>query len=294
MPRIKAAAANQLFLGDRRDTTTTAMRSTPDPARLFTPITPAQFASISAMSTFRPKAENDNLSFTTDTSSLFSLPAGDVGFAGVFEYGSQSYRINPDPLALTADAYYGPRYGDGHGDRDHWDAAGELRVPLLSSLQASVAGRYDRYSYGGQSPGKFTWSAAWNGVRSIRCWCAAPTAPASARRTCTICSLATTTTARPPRTTTTAARTSPASATASVTTTAAGTSARIDSTRQQEPEGGNQQVVHCRLRLVADRRPRFRVDYYKIRVANQVQTQDRELLRITEADCRSASPRRGP
>ena len=25
--------------------------------------------------------------------------------------------------ALTADAYYGPRYGDGHGDRDHWDAA---------------------------------------------------------------------------------------------------------------------------------------------------------------------------
>jgi outer membrane receptor protein involved in Fe transport len=32
-------------------------------------------------------------------------------------------------------------------------------MPLLSSLQASLAGRYDRYSYGGKHPGKFTWSA---------------------------------------------------------------------------------------------------------------------------------------
>ena len=59
------------------------------------------------------------------------------GFAGAIEYGRQSYRINPDPLALTDSAYFGPRYGDGRGDRDHWSAAGELRMPLLSSLQAS-------------------------------------------------------------------------------------------------------------------------------------------------------------
>ncbi|WP_300620134.1 TonB-dependent receptor [Dokdonella sp.] len=159
MPRIKADAANRLFLGDRLgyDDDGYAIYN-PDPARLFTPITPSQFASIAAMSTFRPKAENDNLSFTVDTPSLFSMPAGDVGFAGALEYGEQSYRINPDPLALTPDAYYGPQYGDGHGSRDRWSAAGELRVPLLSTLQASVAGRYDRYSYGGQSPGKFTYS----------------------------------------------------------------------------------------------------------------------------------------
>jgi iron complex outermembrane receptor protein len=160
MPRIRAAAANRLFLGPQQgyDADGYAIFS-PDPTRLFTPLTPAEFASIAAMSTFRPKADNDNLSFTVDTPALFSMPAGDVGFAGAVEYGTQSYAINPDPLALTADAYYGPRYGDGSGDRDRWSVAGELRLPLLSSLQASLAGRYDRYEYGNKNPSKFTYSA---------------------------------------------------------------------------------------------------------------------------------------
>lgn len=159
MPRIRAEAANRLFLGERLGYTSRGYAIyAPDPTRLFTPLTPAEFASIAAMSTFHPKAENDNLSFTVDTPALFSLPAGDVGFAGALEYGEQSYRINPDPLALTEDAYFGPRYGDGHGSRDRWSAAGELRLPLASTVLASLAGRYDRYSYGNQNPGKFTYS----------------------------------------------------------------------------------------------------------------------------------------
>lgn len=160
MPRIRAQAANELFLGERQgyDADGYAIYS-PDPARLFTPLTPAEFASIAAMSTFRPKADNDNLSFTLDTPALFTLPAGDVGFAAAIEYGQQSYEINPDPLALTADAYFGPRYGDGEGDRDRWSVAAEFRLPLLSTLEASLAGRYDRYNYGNKNPGKFTYSA---------------------------------------------------------------------------------------------------------------------------------------
>jgi outer membrane receptor protein involved in Fe transport len=159
MPRISAAAANAFFLGPRLgyDDDGYAIYDA-DPTRLFRPLTPAQFATFGAMSTWHPVAKNDNLSFTTDTTRLFSLPAGDVGFAGAIEFGQQSYRINPDPLALTEDAYFGPRYGDGNGSRDHWSAAGELRMPLLASLQASLAGRYDRYSYGDKNPGKFTYS----------------------------------------------------------------------------------------------------------------------------------------
>lgn len=170
MPRIRAAAANELFLGPLQgyDADGYAIYS-PDPARLFTPLTPAEFATIAAMSTFHPKADNDNLSFTLDTPVLFTLPAGDVGFAAAIEYGQQSYEINPDPLALTADAYYGPRYGDGKGDRDRWSVAGEFRLPLLSSLQASLAGRYDRYEYGNKNPGKFTYSAGleWRPVDTL-------------------------------------------------------------------------------------------------------------------------------
>nr|WP_298153193.1 TonB-dependent receptor [uncultured Pseudoxanthomonas sp.] len=170
MPRIRAAAANELFLGPLQgyDADGYAIYS-PDPARLFTPLTPAEFATIAAMSTFHPKADNDNLSFTLDTPVLFTMPAGDVGFAAAIEYGQQSYEINPDPLALTADAYYGPRYGDGKGDRDRWSVAGEFRLPLLSSLQASLAGRYDRYEYGNKNPGKFTYSAGleWRPVDTL-------------------------------------------------------------------------------------------------------------------------------
>lgn len=159
MPRIWAEAANRLFLGERQgyDADGYAIYS-PDPARLFAPLTADEFNSIAAMSTFRPEAKNDNVSFTLDTPALFTMPAGDAGFAAAVEYGTQSYEINPDPYALTADAYYGPRYGDGEGDRDRWSVAGELRLPLLSSLQASVAGRYDRYEYGNKNPGKFTYS----------------------------------------------------------------------------------------------------------------------------------------
>ncbi|HEY0859747.1 MAG TPA: TonB-dependent receptor, partial [Pseudoxanthomonas sp.] len=67
MPRIRAAAANELFLGPLQgyDADGYAIYS-PDPARLFTPLTPAEFATIAAMSTFHPKADNDNLSFTLD------------------------------------------------------------------------------------------------------------------------------------------------------------------------------------------------------------------------------------
>ena len=168
-PRIVASKANELLLGPQQgvDDYGYAIFS-PDADQFYKPLTPAQYDSITEDSVFNPTARSDTLSFTIDNTALFHLPAGDVGFAGSAEYGTQAYDINPDPLALT-DYYYGARYGDGHGDRSHWGIAGEFRVPVFQPLTLSVAGRYDQYSYAEKSPGKFTYSLGleWRPVDSL-------------------------------------------------------------------------------------------------------------------------------
>ena len=168
-PRVVAAAANELLLGPQQgvDDYGYAIFS-PDADQFYKPLTQAQYDSITADSVFKPIARSDTLSFTIDNTALFELPAGPVGFAGNVEYGTQAYDINPDPLALT-DYYYGARYGDGHGDRSHWGIAGEFRVPVFEPLTLSVAGRYDQYSYAEKSPGKFTYSLGleWRPIDSL-------------------------------------------------------------------------------------------------------------------------------
>ncbi len=157
-PRVVADKANDLFLGPSLgyDDDGYAIRDA-DPTRLFTELTRAEYDSITANSVFTPRSRSDTGSFTVNKTELFSLPAGPVGFAGVVEYGTQSYNLNPDPLALTTH-YFGARYGDGNGDRSHWGVAGEFRAPLFSTLDLSAAGRYDQYSYGDVNPGKFTYN----------------------------------------------------------------------------------------------------------------------------------------
>ncbi len=289
MPRIKADAANQLFLGNRLgyDDDGYAIYA-PDPARLFTPLTTAEFASIAAMSTFRPKSDNDNLSLTFNTPSLFAMPAGDVGFAGAIEWGTQSYRINPDPLALTEDAYVGPRYGDGSGSRDHWSAAGELRMPLLSTLQASLAGRYDRYSYGSKNPGKFTYSMGleWRPLDSLLVRGSYGTgfrapdmhylfAGADYYRTRYATDYYQCRTAEP-----------------GATDDYCYDDGSYDVSTFDVYRGNMELDVETSKSFTAglvwspSANFDIAVDYYDIRVMNQVQTQDRELLRVTEANCR--------
>ena len=157
-PRVIAEAANDLFLGPQLGVDEYGFAIyNPDPVNFFRPLTRAEYDSITADSVFKPTARSDTASFTVSKADLFELPAGPVGFAGVVEYGTQSYHINPDPNALTA-YYFGARYGDGDGDRSHWGAAGEFRAPLLESVTFSAAGRYDQYSYGNVNPGKFTYN----------------------------------------------------------------------------------------------------------------------------------------
>ena len=158
-PEIVAAKANALFLGPQQGTDPDSGYPTfnADPTRLYTALSRAEYDSIFARTVYNPRSRNDNLSFTLDTPRLFELPAGPLGFAAVGEFGSQSYRLNPDPLALT-NYYYGLRDADGAGSRNHWAAGYEISAPLLNKVKLTNAGRYDSYSFAGNRASKFTYN----------------------------------------------------------------------------------------------------------------------------------------
>jgi outer membrane receptor protein involved in Fe transport len=158
-PQIVAAAANELFLGPQLgvDEDSGLAIFDADPARLYTPLTRAEYDSIAARTEYRPKARNDYASFTLTNGALFDLPAGAVGFAANVEAGNQAYELNPDPLALEY-YYFSWKDQDGHGSRNHWSGSVELRVPLAEMLELSTAARYDNYHFAGHDTGQFTYN----------------------------------------------------------------------------------------------------------------------------------------
>ena len=129
-----------------------------DPAKLYTPLTPAQYDSISADTVYHPRSWTSNLQATLTNTNLFELPGGPVGFAAVAEYGKQGYNLRPDPLALT-DYYFSWKDSDGSGTRSHAAIGGELRAPLLDFLTVTGAGRFDTFGFAGRNVSKFTYNA---------------------------------------------------------------------------------------------------------------------------------------
>ncbi|WP_147653988.1 TonB-dependent receptor [Vulcaniibacterium gelatinicum] len=168
-PQIVAARANELFLGPQLGVDDDGFPVfDADPSRLYRPLSRAEYDSIAARTVYHPQSETATLAATVSTADLFALPGGDAGFAATVEYGHQSYDLNPDPLA-TQYYYYSWKDSDGHGSRNRWATAAELRLPLHDTLNLSLAGRYDQYRYAGNSVGKATWSAGleWRPVESL-------------------------------------------------------------------------------------------------------------------------------
>jgi outer membrane receptor protein involved in Fe transport len=169
-PKVVAAKANALFLGQQLgvDPDTGYPIFNADPARLYTPLTVAEYQSIVARTTYHPVADQQSLSFQVNKADLFQLPAGPVGFAAVAEWGTQSYKLGLDPLA-TVNYYYGLRDADGSGSRDHYGLGYEFRAPILKTLQISTAGRYDSYSFASSDISKFTYNGGveWRPMKSV-------------------------------------------------------------------------------------------------------------------------------
>lgn len=143
-----------------------------DPAVLFGPVSPGNYAAMV------DTIHNRNLSQTSQaqfvfSGPLFSLPAGDMEMAAVIEASHSRYELGPDPRSVStyegADSTFNFTGVSGGGPRDRYGAGVEFRVPLLQSLAANVAGRYDEYDDISDVGGAATWQASleWRPLASL-------------------------------------------------------------------------------------------------------------------------------
>ena len=121
---------------------------TPDYNKLWNPVSPEDIRAFSDRGTKHARSYLNQAQFIV-SGDLFEGWAGPIGFAGVLEAGKQGYKLRPDPKILNQDedGWYTP-FGNieqGGGDRKRYAAGVEFRIPLHSTLNASIATRYDKY-----------------------------------------------------------------------------------------------------------------------------------------------------
>jgi outer membrane receptor protein involved in Fe transport len=154
-------SVDDVFLGAQQGTLAVAGSVQPryaaDPARLWTPLTPAQFGAITRRFAERDTSNLQDVAFSAN-GDLFRLPAGMVQAAVVVEGGSQGYSNRADPALATGIGWNTSRPADSGGERQRKAIGAEVRLPLLKPLTATVAGRYDRYTYRGHAVAQGTYT----------------------------------------------------------------------------------------------------------------------------------------
>jgi iron complex outermembrane recepter protein len=158
-PALVSAKAQALYLGPSLGVDPDSGYQIYDApiSRLYTPLTVAEFRSITQDSIDDDKSRAENYTFTIHNTELASLPAGPLGFAALAEYGNQYFGLKADPLSLDG-SYYGLHNTSAVGSRDHAGTGVEFSIPVFSQLNLTAATRYDNYNYSSTSTGKFTYS----------------------------------------------------------------------------------------------------------------------------------------
>jgi outer membrane receptor protein involved in Fe transport len=139
---------------------------------MFAPMSPADYASATDI------LNNHNTSQAASGQlvvggPLFTLPAGEVEMSAVLEAEHSKYFLGPD--IRSRNYYDGPdqtfNYHAtwGGGSRNRYAAGMEFRVPIVSTLTASLATRYDKYDDISQIGGDTTWAAGleWRPLESL-------------------------------------------------------------------------------------------------------------------------------
>lgn len=150
-PRLLAKAVHDYFLGPQLGNLANGVPVYElNLDRWNTPITPEIYRSFAT----RVKNISETSSATVNfniAGDLFELPAGPVGFAGVLEGTRQTVDLVSDwrldqirPIDENT-IYNLTSSGATDGSRDRYAVGAEFRVPILNSLTANIAGRYDKY-----------------------------------------------------------------------------------------------------------------------------------------------------
>jgi len=135
-------------------------------------ISPEAAAWFNTNSLNQSKLQQQVLTASVANSALFSLPAGDVGFAGGVEYRKEQSQENTDPLSALGLTFLNAIPSRG-GEYDVKEAFVETTVPLLADLPGvnrlalDLAGRYSDYSTIGETK---TWNIGldWEIISSLR------------------------------------------------------------------------------------------------------------------------------
>ncbi len=149
-PRLLAKAVHDYFLGERLGYVSGYAAHTLNLERWNAPITPEIYRSFATRVVNRGETTTANANFNV-SGDLFELPAGAVGFAGVLEWNRQTTDLVSDPRTdqlrpLDDQTIYNlTSSGETHGERDRYAIGAEFRVPILDSLSAQVAARWDKY-----------------------------------------------------------------------------------------------------------------------------------------------------
>jgi iron complex outermembrane receptor protein len=157
-PRL-LASVDTFFLGPQQGTDADGIPVyAPDPARLYTPLTSAEYGAISGASEGDNRSWNHGLSASV-RGELLSLPAGPLQLAAVAEIGSQGFSNRADARLGQGVFYNTKEVAEVKGTRQRQALGAELNAPLSRQLTATLAGRYDDYAFAGRHDDKLTWQA---------------------------------------------------------------------------------------------------------------------------------------
>lgn len=132
----------------------------PNLSRLYQPITRDQYDSFSGINRAASSASRTAVTALVTNTSLFTLPAGDVGFALIAQGQREKFfNLSADPNSGVL--FRGQTAGtSAEGQRDLYALGAELQVPIVDTFSANLSGRYDKYALqGGGGNGKATWKA---------------------------------------------------------------------------------------------------------------------------------------